>query len=146
MRCRETTLSRTFILRLEHGDRLPDILENFAREKNMAGALCFFLGGVKDGSRLVEGPAADVLPPDPLVRVLSGVHEIVGLGTIFRDEMGVPKLHAHAAAGRDRKTETGCVRPGIETWHILEVVLLEMADCGALRKKDPATGFELLDV
>jgi predicted DNA-binding protein with PD1-like motif len=146
MRYRETTLSRIFVLRLEHGDRLPDVLENFANQKNINSALCLFLGGVKDGSRLVEGPAADVLPPDPLIRALAGVHEIVGLGTLFRDESGAPKLHAHAAAGRNGKTETGCIRPGIETWHILELVVLEMNDCGARRKQDPVTGFSLLDV
>ncbi len=146
MRYRETTLSRTFVLRLEHGDRLPDRLEDFARQKNIDSALCFFLGGVQDGSRLVEGPAADALPPEPLVRALAGVHEIVGLGTLFRDEHGEPKLHAHAAAGRDGKTETGCIRPGIETWHILEMIVLEMAASGAQRKPDPLTGFSLLDL
>jgi predicted DNA-binding protein with PD1-like motif len=146
MRYSETSLSRIFILRLEDGDRLPDVLEAFAREKNVAGALCFFLGGIKDGSRLVEGPAADELPPDPVIRALTGVHEVVGLGTIFPDEEGVPKLHAHAAAGRDGRTETGCVRPGIETWHILELVVLEMTASGARRKRDAATGFTLLEV
>jgi uncharacterized protein len=146
MRCRETSISRVFILRLEHGDRLPAVLEDFCKENDIGNALCFFLGGVKDGSRLVEGPAADALPPDPMVRALVGVHEIVGLGTVFRDETGAPTLHAHAAAGRDGRTETGCIRPGIETWHILELIVLELADTGARRRKDPVTGFTLLDV
>ncbi len=144
MRIRETSLLRTFVLRLEDGDRLPDVLEEFSRAKNVASALCFFLGGVKSGSRLVEGPRTDDLPPDPMVRALAGTHEIVGLGTIFPDGNGRPSLHAHASAGRDGRAETGCIRPGIETWHVIEVIVLELADAGGRRLKDPVTGFELL--
>jgi predicted DNA-binding protein with PD1-like motif len=123
---------------------LPDCLESFARDRGMASGLCFFLGGVKSGSQLVQGPRTDDLPPDPMVRALSGVHEIVGLGTIFPDAQGQPSLHAHASVGRDGHAQTGCIRPGIETWHVLEVIVLELADSGGRRLKDKATGFSLL--
>ncbi|MBN2350966.1 MAG: DNA-binding protein [Spirochaetales bacterium] len=145
MKIRETSLLRIFVLRLEDGDRLPDALETLARDKKISSALCLFLGGIRSGSRLVEGPRGGDLPPDPMVRALSGVHEIMGLGTIFPDAKGRPVLHAHASAGRDGRAETGCIRPGIETWHVLEAVVLEMADVGGRRLRDSATGFDLLD-
>jgi predicted DNA-binding protein with PD1-like motif len=145
MKAQETTLSRIFILRLEHSDRLPDTIQNFCRDKGIARGICFFLGGIKDGGRLVEGPKADTLPIEPVVRTLSGVHEIVGLGTVFPDEDGIPSLHAHASAGRDGRVETGCIRPGVETWHVLEVILFELGTEAGVRRTDPVTGFSLLD-
>ena len=77
--------------------------------------------------------------------ILNNVNEIVGTGTLFPNEKGEPKLHMHIACGREDSTVTGCIRNGIRTWHILEVILFELIDTGAVRVLDPITGFELLN-
>lgn len=143
----EAKLGRAFILRLHDGDRLPDIIESFAAENKISNAICFFLGGAKENSRVVVGPKKSYdFPPEPMVMLLEGVHEACGVGTIINDEKGKPKLHMHSSFGRTEKTVTGCVRMGVEVWQIGEVVVLELLGATALRSKDKTTGFEFLEV
>jgi predicted DNA-binding protein with PD1-like motif len=147
MQFTEAKLGRIFVLRLHDGDRLPDVLESFASEKNVSAALCFFLGGAKENSRVVVGPKdGSALPPEPMVTLLKGVHEACGVGTIFADEDGKPKLHMHTSFGRNDNTVTGCVRMGVDVWQIGEVVLLELACVKARRVKSKETGFEFLEI
>lgn len=143
----EANLGRVFVLRLHDGDHLPDTLETFAKEQQIASALCFLIGGVKHKGRVVVGPKnGEALPPEPVVTLLSGVHEVCGVGTIFQNEAGTPVLHMHASFGRGEKTVTGCVRMGIDVWHIGEVVVLELAGAAAERAVDKKTGFEFLEI
>jgi predicted DNA-binding protein with PD1-like motif len=147
MQFTEAKFGRVFVLRLHDGDHLPDVLESFAEEKNVSSALCFLVGGIKDKGRVVVGPKnGEAFPPEPVVMLLSGVHEICGVGTIFLNEEGKPKLHMHASFGRGKKAVTGCVRLGIDVWQIGEVVMLELAGASAQREKDKKTGFEFLEV
>jgi predicted DNA-binding protein with PD1-like motif len=147
MQFTEAKMGRVFVLRLHDGDRLPDVLESFAVEKNLSMTLCFFLGGAKENSRVVVGPKdSHTVPPEPMVTLLKGVHEACGVGTIFANEEGKPKLHMHSSFGRSKSTVTGCVRMGIEVWRIGEVVLLELVGMKARRVKDKETGFEFLEV
>jgi len=142
----EAKLGRIFLLRLHDGDRLPDVLESFATEKNVSTALCFFLGGAKEKSHVVVGPKDGYeLPPEPMIMLLRGVHEACGVGTIVADEEGKPKLHMHASFGRKTGTVTGCVRMGVDVWRIGEVVVLELAGATAYRARDKETGFEFLE-
>jgi len=146
MRYSEAGLGRVFVLRLEDGDRLPETIEEFARKKGILRALCLALGGAGGASRLVVGPETEEgMPPRPVVLPLDGVHEIACVGTLFPDEEDRPILHMHAACGRGEKTVTGCVRTGVDIWKVGEVVILELAGTKARRKKDPETGFTLLD-
>ncbi len=139
-------LGRIFILRLHHDERLHEVIENFAANKKISSALCFFLGGAKEKSKVVVGPKDGVaLPPEPMVTLLKGVHEGCGVGTIFTDEAGKPKLHMHASFGRNDNTVTGCVRLGVDVWRIGEVVILELTECSAKRAVDRETGFEFLE-
>src|SRR4030067_3736459 len=143
----EAKLGRVLVLRLHDGDHLPDILESFAAENQISKALCFFLGGAKEKSRVVVGPKdGTALPPEPMITLLSGVHEACGVGTIFADEEGKPKLHMHASFGRNDKTVTGCVRMGVDVWRIGEVVLLELTGTTAHRAMDKETAFEFLEI
>ena len=147
MQFTEAKLGRVFVLRLHDGDRIPVVLESLAAKKNVSTALCFFLGGAKENSRVVVGPKnAYALPPEPMVTLLEGVHEACGVGTIFADEEGKPKLHMHTSFGRNENTVTGCVRMGIEVWQIGEVVMLELTGATAHRAKDKETGFEFLEI
>jgi predicted DNA-binding protein with PD1-like motif len=147
MQFTEAKLGRVFVLRLHHGDRLPEVLESFATEKNVSTALCFFLGGAKEKSRVVVGPKDGYAsPPEPMVTLLDGVHEACGVGTIFTDEEGKPKLHMHASFGRKQNTVTGCVRMGVGVWQIGEVIVLELTGAQARRVIDKKTNFEFLEV
>ena len=147
MRFAEGKLGRVFVLRLGDGDRLPDTLEEFAQKKSVSSAICFLVGGAKEKSKVVVGPKyGEALPPDPMTVLLSGVHEVCGVGTIFEDEGGQPKLHMHASFGRSQNTITGCVRMGVDIWRIGEVVMLEILGADARRAKDRETGFEFLEI
>lgn len=142
----EAKLGRVFVLRLRQGERLHEVIEQFASQKRVLGALCFFLGGAENNSKVVTGPKyAEAVPPDPMVTLLKGVHEAAGVGTIFTDEKGDPRLHMHASFGRDDHAVTGCVRMGVDVWQIGEVVILELTGSSARRAKDKTTGFEVLE-
>jgi uncharacterized protein len=142
----EANLNRIFILRLHNDEILHEVIEKFAVEKQIKGALCFFLGGAEDKSKVVVGPKdGKAMPPEPMITLLKGVHEGLGVGTIFTDEEGKPKLHMHASFGRNNNTVTGCVRMGVEVWQIGEVVILELAGGTAKREKNKETGFEFLE-
>ena len=143
----EAKLGRIFVLRLYQGERIHEVVEKFASEKQVSSALCFFLGGAEDQSRVVVGPRDGAkFPPEPMMTLLKGVHEGCGVGTIFVNEQGKPKLHMHASFGRNEKTVTGCVRLGVDVWQIGELVILELAGSVARRAKDKETGFDLLNV
>ena len=137
---------RVFVIRLENGDVVHECLEAAARREGITHAVCFLLGGADAASRLVVGPAdGQARQIVPTVITLDNVFEVAGVGTIFPDENGRPVLHLHAACGRGESARVGCVREGVVTWLVGEVVLLELLDCAATRRRDPTTGFELLD-
>jgi len=143
----ESKLGRIFVLRLNSGDRLPAVLESFAAEQHLSSALCFFLGGAEQESRIVVGPKeGNTIPTEPMITLLKGVHEVHGLGTIFANEEGKPKLHMHASFGRGENAVTGCVRMGVDVWRIGEVVVLELIGLSAQRVVDKETGFEFLEI
>jgi predicted DNA-binding protein with PD1-like motif len=143
----EGRLGRIFILRLEEGERLNDSIENFAREQKISHGLAFFLGGSGDGSQVVVGPEPNREAIIPMIHILRGAQEVLALGTIIPNEAGEPLLHMHAAAGREGQATVGCTRAGLEVWLVGEVVLLEILGAEtAQRKKDAATGFQLLRI
>ncbi|MBT3380466.1 MAG: DNA-binding protein [Lentisphaerae bacterium] len=139
-------VGRVFFLRLEDGDVLHESVEQFARDVGIQHGACWFLGGADTGSKLIVGPedgrAERIVPT---LAALDGVHEAAGVGTIVPGESGEPILHMHAVFGRGEATRSGCVRAGVATWLIGEVVVLEVLDCPATRRRDPASGFELLE-
>lgn len=147
MKYTEGSVGRIFIIRFHDGDRLPDDIVSFAEEKKISNALCLFFGGIQGGGKIIAGPSnSEKLPPDPIITILRGVHEACGLGTIVKNEKGIPTLHMHTSFGRAEKVTTGCIRLGIDVWQIAEAVILEIKDSVAYRKKDPKTGFELLEI
>lgn len=147
MKYTEASLGRVFILRLEHGDVIPKVIEEFALNQSLEAATVFFLGGAEKESQVITGPedgtakkiVADVSP-------LSRVSEAVGVGTIFLNEKRVPTLHLHSAFGNREGTTTGCTRKGVTIWHIGEVIILELLNHSAHRRLNPDMGFELLEV
>lgn len=147
MKYTEAKPGRVFVIRLEDGDVIHGIIEDFARLEKITAASLIILGGVDAGSILISGPKHGRRKPvKPMEFALNNVHEITGTGTVFPDKEGNPVLHMHIACGRGRQTRTGCIRRGVKTWHVMEVVLYELIDTSARRLPDPETGFELLTI
>lgn len=140
----EGRLGRIFVLRLQDGDRVPDCIEAFAAERGVEGGMCFLLGGAGSGTLVVGPMNPHSMPIEPLLRDFDIAHEILAVGTLFRDEEGAPKLHMHAALGRGGYTAMGCLRQGVNVWSVAEVLLLEVTGIDMLRKLDPASGFSVL--
>lgn len=145
MRYSEARPGRVFILRLEDGDIVHETIERFAAEHNIMAASLIAVGGADDGSRLVVGPREDRgLPLEPMQYALEHTHEIAGVGTLFRDEAGVPLVHMHMACGREDSTITGCIRTGVKVWHVMEVILQELTGTTARRATEQPLGLKLL--
>ncbi len=143
----EAKLGRIFVLRLRQDDCLHEVIENFSSQKQVSSALCFFLGGAENQSKVVVGPIEGKgCTIDPMVTLLKGVHEACGVGTIFTNDEGKPKLHMHASFGRDDTAVTGCVRKGVNIWLIGEVVILELTGSTAKRTINKDSSFEVLEV
>lgn len=146
MKYAQATPGRIFVIRLEDGEILHEVIEGFARKHKIASAFLVAVGGADRGSRLVAGPEEENRRPvPPLIRVLEEVSEIAGIGTIFPGEDGTPLLHIHLACGHGDKTVTGCGRTGVKIWQVAEVVLCELTGTEARRIYEPDTGFTLLD-
>jgi predicted DNA-binding protein with PD1-like motif len=145
MQYEEAKQGRVFVLRLEHGETVHEVIEAFARKKNISAAAVLALGGVDEKSRLVVGPEeSQARPILPMIQVLDNVHEVAGLGSLFPDESGELVLHMHMACGRKSQTITGCIRSGVQVWQILEVIVFELVETTGRRIFDPDLGFNLL--
>lgn len=147
MKYTEAQQGRIFILRLEHGDVVTDTIQAFAKQQNISSAYVQIVGGAEDQSKLVVGPV-DGNAPQPEKQYLhtDGVSEMFGVGTIFTNEAGEPKLHLHSSFGRGNNANTGCCWPGVITWHIGEVIIHELTNHKAVRKLNKDNGFELLEI
>lgn len=147
MQYSEGSLGRVFALKLDEGERVPDAIEQFASEHAIQSAMVLFLGGIADKSQLVVGPEKEITDKIiPMTHVLSGIQEILAAGTLYPNESGNPVLHMHAAVGSEGDATVGCTRPGVEVWLIGEVLILELLGLQGVRKKDVASGFELLQL
>lgn len=145
MKYTEAKQGRVFILRLEDGEIVHEVIEAFAKEKGITAASVILVGGADNGSQLVVGPKEDRgLPLNPMAFTLTGAHEAAGIGTLFCDEDGEPLIHMHMACGREDKTHTGCIRSGIKVWHIMEVVIQEFTHTTATRQIEAPLNLKLL--
>ena len=145
MKYSEGKIGRIFVIRLEDKDELPEAIESFARKNDVLRGMCILVGGIQERGKVVVGPEeSESIPVVPMIFDLKGVHEICGVGTIFPDSDGKPRLHMHAALGREEKTRAGCIRLGIEVWKLGEVIVLEIVDNTAQRK-DTTLGFTVLE-
>ncbi len=146
MKASEGRLGRVFVLRLEEGDIVPECIERFALEKGVKTGHVVLVGGIGGGEIVVGPRVSDEMPPDPVLHPVEGAHEVVGVGVLAPDEAGKPVLHIHGALGRDGKTITGCLRPGVKTWLVAEAVLYEIVGVDAKRVHDDESNFGLLEV
>ncbi len=146
MKATEGKTGRVFVIRLEDGDIVPDCIEKFAQKNKVNTAYAMLIGGIESG-QVVSGPrTTEGRPPDPLYLPVDGVHEVAAVGLLAPDGKGKPVLHIHGALGRAGSTLTGCLRPGVKTWLIGEVVLIEILGVNVARLIDKESGFELLEI
>lgn len=145
MKASEGRLGRVFVVRLENGDVLPGCIERFAEEHGIRVGHAILVGGIGMGELVVGPRRSDKMPPQPMLLPVDGAHEVVGVGVIAPDEQGKPGLHMHAALGRSGKTMTGCIRPGVTTWLVGEVIIYEILGAEVCRMKDSTSGFSLLE-
>ncbi|OPY28419.1 MAG: hypothetical protein A4E31_00827 [Methanomassiliicoccales archaeon PtaU1.Bin030] len=146
MRYAEARPGRIFVIRLEQGEVVHEVLERFAEDKGVRAAALIVVGAADKDSKLVVGPEdGDARPVVPLGYTLPDVHEMTGSGTLFPNEEGRMMLHIHAAFGRDGKATMGCIRRGVVVWQILEVIMIELLGIDTVRKRDAPTGFEMLE-
>jgi uncharacterized protein len=144
MKATEGKLGRVFVMRLEEGDQVPEVIDQFALQQGISVGHVILIGGI-GGGQVVVGPRdSAAMPPEPMLLPIDGAHEIVGVGVIAPDDRGQPALHMHAALGRSGQTVTGCVRPGVKVWLVGEAIIYEILGIRAARKPDAKTGFHLL--
>ncbi len=144
MKALEGKLGRIFVLRFEENEILPKAIEEFANKKRIKAGIVFIIGGTKSG-KLITGPKETEAIPTSVIETsfISG-REMLGIGTLFKNETGKISLHMHIASGRNKSTFTGCIRKGIKVFLIAEAVIFEIKGIKVIRKKDIYTGFNLL--
>jgi len=145
MKACEGRIGRVFVIRLEDGDVVPECIERFAEEKRVSVGQAILVGGIGGGDVVVGPRRSEERPPEPMLLPVGGAHEVVGVGVLAPGEDGKPALHIHAALGRAGRTMTGCLRHGVATWLVGEVILYEILGADVLRIQDKQSGFELLE-
>ena len=146
MRACEGQMGRVFVIRLEDGDMVPGCIVRFAEENGISVGHVILVGGIGDGEVVVGPRHSEERPPQPMLLPIDGAHEVVGVGILAPSNDGKPILHIHAALGRSGKTISGCLRPGVTTWLVGEVILHEILGVDVARVRDKDTGFELLEI
>ena len=145
MKACEGRIGRVFVIRLEDGDVVPECIERFAEEKRVSVGQAILVGGIGGGDVVVGPRRSEARPPEPMLLPIDGAHEVVGVGVLAPSEDGKPTLHIHAALGRAGQTTTGCLRHGVTTWLVGEVILYEILGTKVVRIQDKQSGFELLE-
>ncbi len=136
------TLGRVFVARVDHGEDLLAALVGLADAEAIEVGAVLVLGALADG-RMAEGPTTRDLPPVPVFSAFEDGRELLGAGTLLREE-GRPVLHLHAAAGRAGATSIGCLRERAGVYATVEVVIFELL-LEARRHADPSVGFSRLE-
>ncbi len=144
MKTCEGRTGRVFVIRLEHGDVVPECIERFAEEKGVSVGHVIMVGGVGSGEVVVGPRRSEEMPPQPMLLPINGAHEVAAVGVLAPGEDGRPILHIHGALGRSGATLSGCFREGVTTWLVGEVILYEILDTEAVRLRHPESGLALL--
>lgn len=146
MKACEGKIGRVFVIRLDDGDVVPSCIERFAEERSISVGQAILVGGIGSGDIVVGPRRSEGRPPEPMLLPVDGAHEVIGVGVLAPNEDGKPILHIHAALGRSGNTIAGCLRPGVATWLVGEVILYEILGVDAARIQDQESGFALLNV
>jgi len=135
-------IGRVFAARLQDGEPVYEAIEELARREKVHCAFVLVLGGARS-ARVVTGPKSTSGRVEPLLQQFDDAREMVGVGTVYPSDAG-PKLHLHAGFGREAETLIGCPRYGLNTYLVLEVIVVEVEGLEAARTLDPGSGLKLL--
>ena len=140
---RTGSMGRIFTIRFDDGDNFLDSLVELAVKEDIQAGWFNMIGGLRR-AEVVTGPKRPTMPPEPVWAQVEGAREVVGVGSIFRDEHNVPKIHLHTSLGHHGETMTACVRKGTMTYLVLEVYLIEITGTAASRPWFEEGGFNRL--
>lgn len=143
MKYTQGKIGRVFIAKVEHGDDLIKELTQLIEKENLEAGIFYVIGAIKEAS-LVAGPEQCTRPPVPIWLKFDDCREVLGIGTLFRDNTDEPVLHLHGALGKGNATLMGCLRGESEVYLVAEVIILEVTESGALKEYDPTSGFKML--
>lgn len=126
------TIGRIFTIRFDDGDDFLAELIKLAKKENITAAWFNIIGGLREAD-VVTGPNKPVMPPEPVWHDVREVKEVLGVGSIFRDDNNEPKIHLHTSLGHHGDSITVCVRKKTKTYLILEVYLTEITGTNITR-------------
>ena len=133
---------RIIAARLFEGEDIYESIQEIAKKENIKSAAVLITGGFRKAN-VVVGPRQEEPKIVGSFKDFAGPGEVLGVGTIYRDDEG-PKLHIHTAIGKNDETIVGCPRGRAKTFLILEVTIIEIQGIEAGRKPDEKTGLKLL--
>jgi predicted DNA-binding protein with PD1-like motif len=136
---------RAIAARLFEGENLYESIETIAKKENIHSAAVFITGGFRKAD-VVVGPKEERPKIIGNFKQFTGPGEVLGVGTLYRDDDNEPKLHLHAAIGKGDETIVGCPRGGATTFLILEITIIEIVGIKATRTFDEKTGVKLLNI
>jgi predicted DNA-binding protein with PD1-like motif len=119
------SVGRVFTIRFDDGDDFLGELTQLCLKEEIKAGWFNVIGGLREAD-VVTGPKQAVMPPEPVWEKVREAKEVLGTGSIFRDENNVPRIHLHTSLGHHGDTMTVCVRKGTKTYLILEVYLIEI--------------------
>ncbi|MGD0152317.1 MAG: DUF296 domain-containing protein [Thermacetogeniaceae bacterium] len=143
MKYSQGKVGRIFLARIEHGDDLLEELKRLATQERVETAVLYLIGALREAS-LVVGPQACTIPSVPSWRHFDDCREILAIGTIFTGQDG-PVLHLHSATGRGDTPLTGCLRGDSAVHLVIEAMIMELLETGAVKSYDPATELQILN-
>ncbi|MBN1787328.1 MAG: DUF296 domain-containing protein [Sedimentisphaerales bacterium] len=136
---------RIIAARLFEGENLYESIESIAEKEQISCGAVLITGGIRKAD-VVVGPKTETPKIEPEFRDFVGPGEVLGVGTIYRDDKDKPKMHIHAGIGKGDNFIIGCPRGGASIFLILEVTIIEITGIDAKRVTDPASGFKLLKI
>ena len=136
-------VGRIFTVRFDDGDDFLNELIALAKKENITAGWFNIIGGLSEAD-VVTGPRKPVMPPEPIWHEVREAKEVIGVGSIFRDENNEPKIHLHTSLGHHGQSMTVCVRKGTKTYLILELYLIEIKGTNLSRPWYPAGQFNQL--
>jgi predicted DNA-binding protein with PD1-like motif len=134
------------VVRLSDGDPMYASIEAAAAKEGIKSAAVWLVGGIKNAGVVVGPKNEDKVPLEVMEKHFADGREIAGVGTIFTNAEGKPKLHMHAAIGKGDEVVAGCPRKGAECWLVDEVIIMEITGLSARRVKEAKCGLELLSI
>ncbi|MFA6056386.1 MAG: PPC domain-containing DNA-binding protein, partial [Thermodesulfovibrionales bacterium] len=108
MKYRVGRTGRVVVARLEDKDDIIESVVSIAKKERIESAVMYLVGGIKQG-RVVVGPEQETMPPVPVWKEIGESHEVMGVGTIFRQD-NEPRIHFHGAFGKKDMVKVGCLR------------------------------------